>query len=133
MSCELECLKVMGIYRINCNGYFDQKTATLTRFQRTVGPGEPFRSGSRFRGGSMEPLVRVNRFGPGEPARGSLVRFKRFFPAVLRFRQFFPDGFTVSRFGTCRERSGSGTGFKRFRTGSVAGQPGPWPSLRPSI
>ena len=61
MSCELECLKVMGIYRINCNGYFDQKTATLTdRFQRTVGPLEPSGSGS----GSMEPLGRFNRSGP---------------------------------------------------------------------
>ena len=44
MSCELECLKVMGIYRKNCNGYFDQKTASLI--------------------GSKEPLDRWNRTVP---------------------------------------------------------------------
>ena len=37
----------------------------------------------------------MNRFGPGDLARGSLIRFKWFFPAVSRFRQLFFGGFAV--------------------------------------
>ena len=72
------------------------------RFQGTVGPGEPVRSGSRFLGTD----------GPVEPVRGSLARFKRFFPTVSQFRG-------SGRFGTCRERFRFRDGFNRFCSGSV--------------
>ena len=91
--------------------YLYKKSERLVngRFQRTAGPGEPPGSKeplgrvnwSSF--GSKEPLGRVNRSGLvpdagrffgigglGEPARGSLVRFKRFFPAVLNLSRTVP-------------------------------------------
>jgi hypothetical protein len=101
-----------------------------------------FSSGSGS--GSMEPLGRFTRSGPvlrfqpvpldrwaGSTGPRFFGPVFRIFPAVPRFRQLSfrrVHGFAVRfRFGTCRERSGSD--FKRFGTGSVPSQPGPWPSL----
>ena len=76
------------------------------RFQGTVGPGEPFRSGS------LDPLVRVNR--PAILWSSSNGFFRRFHG----FSNFFFSTFTVLRFGPVQNLLRTISVLGRFSSGS---------------
>ena len=74
--------------------------------------------------GSKEPLGRVDRSGPvpdgtGEPARGSLIQFRRFFPAVSRFRLLLFRWSHSSAVQVNSKPVANGSDFEPFGTGPI--------------